>query len=80
MTEFTNSKQILNAMLGLSPPSEDGSTESTKALVDDLTRTAYLHAMDESSGLSLNGWAMFQPSSSGLRLVKCEMPVWMLCG
>jgi hypothetical protein len=71
MTEFTNSNAILRKMLGLSPPSEDGSIESIKALVDDLTRTAYLHAMDESSGLSSSGWAMYQLTSSGLRLIKC---------
>jgi hypothetical protein len=71
MTEYTNSKRILRAMLGSSPPNEDGSTGSIKALVDEVTRTAYLRALDESSGLSSNGWVMYRLTSSGLRLVKC---------
>lgn len=67
-------------MLGLSPPSEDGSTESTKALVDGLTRTAYSLVVDESSGSSSNGLAMCRRTSSGLKLVKCWTLDSMSCG
>lgn len=80
MTEFTNSKRILNTMLGLSPPSEAGSTESIKALVDDLTRTAFLRATAECSGWSSSDWVIIQPSSSGLKLVKCGTLDSMSCG
>jgi len=71
MIEFTNSKRILNMMLGLSPPSEDGSTESIKALVDDLTRTEYSRAVEEYSGLSSSDWVIVQLLSNGLKLIKC---------
>lgn len=80
MTEFTNSKKILSTMLGLLPPSEDGSTGSIKALVDDLIRTEFSLAWDVSSGLSSSGWAMYQQTSSGLRLVKCGTLDLMWCG